>query len=291
MLKLTATATIAALLLSACSSLNVFSDDAPQSASRAKQIADVFGYENIEDQARPDNMVSANGLVPDANGSMPANQEHKESFDTKGLSLWGFHVNWPNVSQFFSGNGPESIDAIFGFVDAQKLPGANEAAQQFVSEMTLAAAKSAQDLFPTYRQRVTKPFFFSQDGGYYQQVLYLINPNVGCYSANVQPQPADQCRIIIRAAIPQKTTALSTDWLIDAKTLFAQGKPSIELAIGDNAKVENADKHLLYQAMSHYLPVNHFIFVAAYEDAEHRIIPAHIYETDRVNFFLTPENH
>ena len=289
MLKITVAATVTALLLSACSSLNVFSDDEPPSASRAKQIADIFGYENIEDQARPDNMVSANGLVPDANGSMPANQGHKESFDTKGLTFWGFHVNWPNVSQLFNEKGPESTDAIFGFVDAQKTPDANEAAKQFISDMTGAAANSAKDLLPDYRQRITKPFFFSHEGSYYQQVLYLINPDVGCYSANVKPQPADQCRIIIRAAIPQKTTALSTDWLIDAKTLFAQGKPSIELAIGANAKVANVDKHMLYQAMSHYLPVNHFIYVAAYEDDEHRVIPAHIYETDRVNFFLTPE--
>ena len=289
MLKIAVAAISTALLLSACSSWNVFSDNELRNASRAKQIADVFGYENLEDQARPDNMMSANGLVPDDNGSMPAGQGKKESFDTKGLTLWGFHFTWPEVDKLFAKNGPESADAIFGFIDAQETPNAKDAAKLFVSSMSVAAAKSANDLFPDFRLRLTKPFFFSQEEGYYQQVLYLINPDAGCYSANVKPQPVDQCRIIIRAAVPQKTSALSTDWLIDATMLFTQGKPSIELAVGANAKVANLDKHLLYQTMSRYLPVNHFIFVAAYEDDEHRIIPAHIYETDRVNFFLTPE--
>ena len=85
MLKIAVAAISTALLLSACSSWNVFSDNESRNASRAKQIADVFGYENLEDQARPDNMMSANSLVPDDNGSMPAGQGKKESFDTNSL--------------------------------------------------------------------------------------------------------------------------------------------------------------------------------------------------------------
>lgn len=278
------------------SELNPWAEEAPVAASRALQIAHAAGYTDLTDAPFPKNLViRESSFLTD--GSIAASADtQKEAFQKRGWDWWGMHFEWPDVGEFFTEKKPQSVDAVFGYVKNEEVSDSHEAARLFVSDIAQAFRLAASQTEPEYKLRLTKPFLFQRNPSYYQQVLYFINPDLGCYSANVKPDPEDQCRIIVRAQVPQRTAVmpavvsptLESAWLMDATTLFKQNALSLEIIKGKRAKAFDIDREALYRAASRHLPENRWIFVAAHTDSDNRLIPAHLYEKDRIDFFVSP---
>lgn len=262
--------------------------------SRAKNLADPFGYSVLRDaQASEGSNISPDGsLLLDTAGWAANFHVAAGTGFLPGTKDWGSALGWGlGISLLSSAFAPTPLTekhAAFGYVPASKASSVVEARNLFAKQWTDSMAATLRDLYP--KAKIETDFADYKKtmlmDAFYVGAVSIVDESMGCFGYEVKRPREDHCTASVAVFTPK--AKLSTP----PAYLGGTPEPSYLMTHSDiytlSGKKNAVDWVKVLAASVKYLPEKTAVYVAPRKDAEGKMSPPVVLETNRLNFFVKP---
>ncbi len=266
--------------------------------SRAKNLADPFGYKDLRDVKAPDGMnVSSDGsLLLDTAGWAANFHAAAGSGFLPGTSNWGSALGWGlGISLLSSAFAPTPItekDAAFGYVPVSKAATVLEARNLFAKQWTEAMEATLRELYPnakieTEYAEYKKTWLVDE---FYIGAVSITNESIGCFGykgADAKRPREDHCTASI-AVFTQKEVLTTPPPYFEgtAEQSYRLARSNIYTLSGQKNAV---DWTKVMAASVKHLPEQTVVYVAPHKTKDGKKTAPMVLEKDRINFFVKPQ--
>lgn len=267
--------------------------------SRAKNLADPFGYKDLRDVKAPEGMnVSSDGaLLLDTAGWAANFHAAAGSGFLPGTSNWGSAIGWGlGISLLSSAFAPTPItekDAAFGYVPVSKASTALEARNLFAKQWTEAMEATLRDMYPKAKIETDYADYKKTMlvGAFYVGAVSITDESIGCfgYKGDDAKRPReDHCTASI-AVFTQKEVLTTPPSYFEGTS-----EQSHRLARSDiytfSGQKNAIDWTKIMAASVKYLPEHTVVYVAPHKTGDGKKSPPMVLEKDRINLFVKPQS-
>lgn len=265
--------------------------------SRAKNLADPFGYKDLRDVKAPDgmNITSDGSLLLDTAGWAANFHAAAGSGFLPGTSNWGSALGWGlGISLLSSAFAPTSItekDAAFGYVPLSKASTLIEARNLFAKQWTEAMASTLRELYPNAEIETDYADYKKTMlvGAFYVGAVSIKDESIGCFGhkgEDAKRPREDHCTASI-AVFTQKEVLTTPPSYFggNSEQSYRVASSSIYTTSGQKNAV---DWTKIMAASVKYLPEHTVVYVAPHKTVDGKKTPPVVLEKDRINFFVKP---
>lgn len=265
--------------------------------SRAKNLADPFGYKDLRDVKAPDgmNITSDGSLLLDTAGWAANFHAAAGSGFLPGTSNWGSALGWGlGISLLSSAFAPTPItekDAAFGYVPLSKASTLIEARNLFAKQWTEAMASTLRELYPNAEIETDYADYKKTMlvGAFYVGAVSIKDESIGCFGCkgeDAKRPREDHCTASI-AVFTQKEVLTTPPSYFggNSEQSYRVASSSIYTTSGQKNAV---DWTKIMAASVKYLPEHTVVYVAPHKTVDGKKTPPVVLEKDRINFFVKP---